>query len=126
MTAIAWYTSSSILEMRCAIVRSRRLLRRRLLRRRCAAIARSSGRELVRLLVTSVGCCSCEVRALVLPAGRDAAILAAAAATAAAAAVAAAWATWLLVRPAGPGGVTTGARRRARTRTAAVSLAGAL
>ena len=107
MTAIAWYTSSSILGMRCEIVRSRRWLRRR-----CAAIARSSGRELVRLLVTSVGCCSCKVRALVLPAGRDAAILAAAAT---AAAVAAAWATWLLVRPAGPGGVTTGARWRART-----------
>ena len=90
MTAIAWYTSSSILAMRCDIVRSRHLLRWRLLRRRCADIARSSGRELVRLLVTLVGCCSCEVRALVLPAGCDVAILAAAA-TAAAAAVAAAW-----------------------------------
>ena len=89
MTAIAWYTTSSILTMRCNIVRSRRLLHWRLLRRRCAAIARSSSWELLRLLVTSVGCCSCEVRVLVLPAGRDAAILAAAAA----AAVAAAWTT---------------------------------
>ena len=86
MTAIAWYTSSSILAMLCDIVRSRRLLRRRY-----AAIARSSGRELVRLLVMSVGCCSCEVRALVLPADCDAAILAAA--TTAAAAVAAACTT---------------------------------
>ena len=92
MTAIAWYTSSSILEMRCDIVRSRRLLRWRLLRRRCAAIARSIGRELVRLLVTSVDCCICEVRALVLPDGCDAAILAAAA-TAATAVVAAACTT---------------------------------
>ena len=109
--------------MRCDIVRSRRLLRWQLLRRRCAAIARSSGRELVRLLETLVGCCSCEVRALVLPAGRDAVVLVSAAA---AAAVTAAWATWLLVRFAGPGGVTTGARCRTRTRTAAVFLAGAL
>ena len=123
MTAIAWYTSSSILEMRCDIVRSRRLLRWQLLRRRCAAIARSSGRELVRLLETLVGCCICEVRALVLPAGRDAEILTFAT-TAIAAAVAAAWATWLLVRLAGPSGVTTGTRRWARTCTAAVSLAG--
>ena len=67
MTAIAWYTSSSILVMRCHIVRSRLLLRWRLLCRRCAATARSSSRELVRLLKTSVGCCSSEVRALVPP-----------------------------------------------------------
>ena len=130
MTAIAWYILSSILKMRCDIFRIRRLLHCWVLRPRCAANARPSGRVLVRhCLEMLVGCGNRDMRALrnlVLPASRAAAI---AAAAAAAAALAAIWESWPLVRLAGPvlaAGTTVGARRRACTCTAEVSLAGAL
>ena len=129
MTAIAWYTSSSIRAIRFDMFRTFLLLRFLLQRRCCAAIARSSGRVLARRVVTSVGWGSPDTRRLrVLAAGLAAAMAAladaAAAVAAAVAAVAAADAAALAprVRLAGPSvGNGVGVRRLDRSRIVVVS-----